>query len=204
MELIKNLALRFLKNGALKYNRLPRLYLKFCRPSSLEYAQYLRSHGGFHSIGSDTSINIGANITDPAYVSIGNNCALSNCTLLGHDGVVRIINNAYNKKIDSVGKIVIHDNSFIGHGAIIMPGVVIGPNSVVAAGSVVNKDVPPHTVVGGVPAKPIATTESLVNRLEARSNAYPWIHLIQKRVGVFDPTIEPELVRMRVEYFYGK
>lgn len=204
MNLIKKLALRFLKNGALKYNRFSRLYLKFCRPSSLEYAQYLSRHGGFYSIGTDTSINIGVNITDPAYVSIGNNCALSNCTLLGHDGVVRIINNAYNKKIDSVGKIVIHDNSFIGHGAIVMPGVVIGPNSVVAAGSVVNKDVPPHTVVGGVPAKPIATTESLVNRLEARSNAYPWIHLIQKRVGVFDPAMEPELVRMRVEYFYGK
>jgi acetyltransferase-like isoleucine patch superfamily enzyme len=203
MNLLKRILLGYLRNGALKYNRFPGLYRKFCRPSSLEYAQYLRSHGGFHSIGADTSINIGANITDPAYVSIGNNCTLSNCTLLGHDGVVRIINNAYNKKIDSVGKIVIHDNSFIGHGVIIMQGLVIGPNSVVAAGAVVTRDVPPHTVVGGVPAKPIATIQSLVDRLEARSNDYPWIHLIRKRVGAFDPAMEPDLIQMRVKHFYG-
>lgn len=83
MNLIKKLALRFLKNGALKYNQFPRLYLNFCKSSSLEYAQYLRSQGGFYSIGNDTSINIGVNRTDSTYVSIGSNCALSNCTLLG-------------------------------------------------------------------------------------------------------------------------
>jgi hypothetical protein len=85
-----------------------------------------------------------------------------------------------------------------------MPGVTIGPNAVVAAGSVVSKDVPPNTVVGGVPAKRICSIDELVDRVEARSRTYPWHDLILKRDGAFDPTVEDELVRMRVDHFYGR
>lgn len=49
--------------------------------------------------------------------------------------------------------ILIKRNAWIGAGATILPGVIIGENSIVAAGAVVNKDVPPNTIVGGVPAK---------------------------------------------------
>jgi acetyltransferase-like isoleucine patch superfamily enzyme len=49
--------------------------------------------------------------------------------------------------------IVIKKNAWIGAAATIMPGVTIGENSVVAAGAVVTRDVPPNTIVGGVPAK---------------------------------------------------
>ena len=51
--------------------------------------------------------------------------------------------------------ITIGRNAWIGAAATILPGVTIGENAVVAAGAVVTKDVPPDTVVGGVPAKPI-------------------------------------------------
>jgi len=51
------------------------------------------------------------------------------------------------------GKIHISKNVWIGAGATILPGVTIGENSVVAAGAVVTKDVPPNTIVGGIPAK---------------------------------------------------
>ncbi|MCS7002196.1 MAG: acetyltransferase [Dehalococcoidia bacterium] len=44
---------------------------------------------------------------------------------------------------------------WIGHGAIVLPGVTVGTGAVIAAGAVVSKDVPPYTIVGGVPAKPI-------------------------------------------------
>lgn len=51
--------------------------------------------------------------------------------------------------------IVIKKNVWIGAGATILPGVTIGENSIVAAGAVVNKDVPSNVIVGGVPAKTI-------------------------------------------------
>lgn len=49
--------------------------------------------------------------------------------------------------------ILIKRNAWIGAGATILPGVIIGENSIVAAGAVVNKEVPANTVVGGIPAK---------------------------------------------------
>ncbi|MGB8982969.1 MAG: acyltransferase, partial [Anaerolineales bacterium] len=55
--------------------------------------------------------------------------------------------------------IVIEDDVWLGAGAIVTDGVRVGKGAVVAAGAVVTKDVAPHTVVGGVPAKPIKTID---------------------------------------------
>ena len=56
--------------------------------------------------------------------------------------------------------ITIEDEVWIGAGAIILPGVTVGRGSVVAAGAVVNKDVPPRTLVAGIPAREIKRIES--------------------------------------------
>jgi acetyltransferase-like isoleucine patch superfamily enzyme len=53
--------------------------------------------------------------------------------------------------------IVIEDDVWLGAGAVITDGVRVGRNSIVAAGAVVTKDVPPYSVVGGIPAKVIKT-----------------------------------------------
>jgi virginiamycin A acetyltransferase len=53
------------------------------------------------------------------------------------------------------GNIIIDDDVWIGHRAIIMSGVHIGQGAVIAAGALVTKDVPPYSIVGGVPAKVI-------------------------------------------------
>ncbi len=55
----------------------------------------------------------------------------------------------------TVGKIHIKKNAWIGANAVILQGVTIGENSIVAAGAVVSSDVPPNTIVGGIPARPI-------------------------------------------------
>ena len=55
--------------------------------------------------------------------------------------------------------ILIKRNAWIGAGATILPGVTVGENSVVAAGAVVNRDVPANTIVGGVPAKILRTID---------------------------------------------
>lgn len=56
--------------------------------------------------------------------------------------------------------IVIEDDVWLGAGAVITDGVRVGQGAVVAAGAVVTKDVPPHTVVGGVPARVIKEIEA--------------------------------------------
>lgn len=55
--------------------------------------------------------------------------------------------------------VIVSDHVWIGAGAIILPGVTIGRGAVVAAGAVVHRDVPPMTVVGGVPARFLRAVE---------------------------------------------
>ena len=64
-----------------------------------------------------------------------------------------------NKRIDEQGvstnPVTIEDDVWVGANAVILPGVTIGEHCVIAAGAVVTKDVPPHSLVAGVPAKVI-------------------------------------------------
>ena len=60
--------------------------------------------------------------------------------------------------------ITIEDDVWLGAGAIVTDGVRIGKGAVIAAGAVVTKDVPPHTVVGGVPAKIIKAIDGSINK----------------------------------------
>ncbi len=69
-----------------------------------------------------------------------------------------------------------HD-TWIGHGAMIKPEVTLGTGSVVAAGAVVTKDVPPYMIVAGIPAKPIRARfpEAIAERLMALA-WWDWDH----------------------------
>lgn len=96
-------------------------------------------------------------------LKIGNYCSIAEKTtfLLGgnhnykimstYPMIAKILNEGYESL--SNGKILVDDDVWIGYGATILSGVHIGQGAVVAAGSVVSKDIPPYAVVGGVPAK---------------------------------------------------
>lgn len=57
------------------------------------------------------------------------------------------------RKLVSKGPVIIEDNVWIGEGVSVLPNVTIGKNSIVGANAVVTKDIPPNSIVGGVPAK---------------------------------------------------
>ena len=99
--------------------------------------------------------------SEPYLVSIGKHVTIStNVSFITHDGGTWVFRDQPRyQRVIKYGRIVIHDNCFIGARAIIMPGVSIGPNAVVAAGSIVTKSVPPNSVVAGVPAKLLSTVE---------------------------------------------
>ncbi len=67
----------------------------------------------------------------------------------------------------------IGSGSWIGHGAIVLPGTTIGRNVVVAAGSVVRGDIPDHSVVAGVPGRVVRRLEAGVGWVRTRPGADP-------------------------------
>lgn len=107
-------------------------------------------------------------------ISIGKHVTLaSKVTFVTHDGGTWVFRDQEKYKgVIKFGRITIHDNCFIGNGATIMPGVSIGPNSVVASGSVVTKDVPPNSVAGGVPARILTTVEAYAEACLAATPPY--------------------------------
>lgn len=106
------------------------------------------------SIGSNVSINRGCSFyaghkIKEAKIIIKNNVAIGpevSFFAAGHDS------KDINLK-DTGSPIIVEDNVWIGGRSIVLQGVIIGEGAIVAAGSVVTKDVAPWTVVGGVPAK---------------------------------------------------
>ena len=110
--------------------------------------------------------------TEPWLIEIGRRVTLAEGVILyTHDGANRVFRDQLPNSSrwgNRFGTIRILDNCFIGANAIIMPGVQIGPNSIVGAGSVVAKDVPPQTVVAGVPAQMIYTLEDYVERYRSK------------------------------------
>lgn len=101
---------------------------------------------------------------EPELIKLHNNVRIAaDVTFYTHD----VINNLLFSTMDNEeyiphrSCIEIFDNVFIGGHSIIIGDVSIGPNAVIAAGSVVTKDVPEGTVVGGNPAKVIGSFEAL-------------------------------------------
>ncbi|HCQ8731873.1 sugar O-acetyltransferase [Enterococcus faecalis] len=102
------------------------------------------------TLGKNVFINSGTHFQDQGGIVIGDGA------FIGHNVVLATINHDLfpkNKRKNHYAPIELKNNVWIGSNATITSGVTIGEWSVVAAGAVVTKDVPPYTVVGGVPAR---------------------------------------------------
>lgn len=195
--------LKWLRKRAHRSELARNTYKKLAKPDGCTWAQILKEAGLFYRMGERCSIQTNVTITDPALVSMGSNVRMSGCTLFGHDGSVNMLNAAYGVKLDAVGPIKLGDDVFIGHGAILLPGVSVGSRVIIASGALVSGNVPDNSLVAGVPARRIRSMDEHLAIVQERNEAYPWRDLIDQRKGGFDPEMEPELRRQRIEYFFG-
>lgn len=102
------------------------------------------------TIGEDVFINSCCHFQDHGGVTIGNGCQI------GHNVVFATLNHGIapnDRRNTYPAPIVLGTNVWVGSHSTILQGVTIGDNAIVAAGAVVNRDVAPNTIVGGVPAR---------------------------------------------------
>ena len=122
--------------------------------------------GSFVDIGKDVIIGRECNIQ--AHVTISNECRLGSKVFIGPNS--SLLNDRFpNSK--RLRPAIIEDNAIIGGCVTILPDVTVGQNSVIAAGSVVTKDVPPRTVVRGLPATPMMTRRAYEKKRKAYVDA---------------------------------
>ncbi|MBD5585000.1 MAG: acyltransferase [Clostridia bacterium] len=100
--------------------------------------------------------------SEPYLIKVGSNCQLTNCRIFTHGGgqVVR----DEHPEFDVFGKVTIGNWVYIGTNSLIMPGVTIGDNVLIAAGSVVTKSIPNRKVVAGNPARIICSIDEYYER----------------------------------------
>lgn len=121
--------------------------------------------------------------SEPHLVTLGDHVELSSeVRILTHDGGVWVFRDEH-PAIDHLRPVVIESNVFVGARATILPGVTIARDSVVAAGSVVTKDVPRGSVVGGNPARIIRTTEDYRERVLAAATFDRTVRRAARRGG---------------------
>lgn len=125
------------------------------------YPDYLRQRGA--QVGQNCRIaSFGMDIgVEPYLLKIGNRVQIEEAvSCLTHDGAAWVFRLVV-PDVQVYGSIVIEDDCRIGYGAILCPGVRIGRNALVAAGSVVICDVPPGSAVIGIPARPCVSLDKL-------------------------------------------
>lgn len=120
----------------------------------------ISTYGGDITIGDNCSINPYTIIYGHGGVRIGSNVLIAaQCAIVPVNHSFNDLNISIREQGHAAKGIVIGDNVWIGHGCSILDGVTIGTGCVIAAGSVVNKSIPPNTIMGGVPAKIIKLRE---------------------------------------------
>lgn len=115
------------------------------------------------------SLHPGAFGSEPYLISIGNNVVITaGVRFITHDGSTFLFRSKH-PDLDVMGPIAIGDNTFIGMGSVVLPGVVIGNNCVIGAMSVVTSPIPDGKVATGNPAKIVGTTEEFTEKLLSRN-----------------------------------
>jgi acetyltransferase-like isoleucine patch superfamily enzyme len=119
-------------------------------PTFSLFPPFYTDYGKNISIGKDVFINAGCHFQDQGGITIGDGA------LIGHNVVLATLNHGFHLEDRGTlypASITIGKNVWIGSNTTIVAGVTIGDHAIIAAGSVVTKDVAERTIVAGVPAK---------------------------------------------------
>jgi len=160
--------------------------------SGMGRGKYLRDKKIMSHVGKDVLFMPRKVPLYPELIKIHDNVKIaSKVTFITHDAVHNMLNNKYDNKEfqEKIGCIEIEENVFVGSNTTIMYDVKIGANSIIAAGSIVTKDVPENSIVAGVPAKVIGTLDDYVEKLRLNGNIYP-IELTPKKHKLKQELIE--------------
>lgn len=108
------------------------------------------------TLGKRVFINSGCRFQDQGGITIGDDC------LIGHNAVIATLQHGIDprRRADLIpSPVVIGHNVWLGANVTVLPGVTIGDDSVIGAGSVVSKDIPPGVIAVGAPARVVRTID---------------------------------------------
>ena len=131
----------------------------------------------------------------PKLISMGNNVWIASEVLfVPHDVVHRMLNNKLgtDEFQENIGCIDIKDNVFIGSNSTILPNVTIGPDTIVAAGTLVNKSIR-GGVYAGVPAKYICSLDEFIEK----RRSMPQLEITRGKGGLSEETVAAAWARFR-------
>lgn len=157
-----------------KFEFLERLYF-YMIPTAQKRVKWLKKKNKLAMLGDHVHWQPRKYPIDGQKLKIHDNVAIaSDVEFTMHDVIHWIFDGMAGKReyTEYIGCIEVHENVFIGAGSRILPNVSIGPNAIVAAGSLVNKDVPSGVIVGGVPARIIGSFDELKTTREKYSKKY--------------------------------
>ena len=165
-----------------------------CR-TAIKRAAYLKKHDILYHIGDNCMTMFRKIPLYPKLISFGNNVWIASDVLfVPHDVIHRMLNNKLgtDEFQENLGCIDIKDNVFVGSNSTILPNVTIGPDTIVAAGSLVNKSIR-GGVYAGVPAKYICSLDEFIEKRKQ----YPPIVINRGKGGLSEETVAAAWSRFR-------
>lgn len=178
----------------MNWKKLSIMFTLCLKGSATQRADYLRKKGVFALMGENVSYSMRSLPLYPNLISIHDNVRIAaGVHFITHDISDNVINQYLSKKGNTeqvgekIGCIEIMDNVFIGANVTIMYDVRIGSNSIIGAGSIVTKDIPPNSIAVGVPCRVIGLFEGFVEKRIAQERMLP-VDLEMPVRGVRVPT----------------
>lgn len=127
---------------------------------SIDHGVDIRAYdqpGGHITIGEHTYIGPYVCMAGPGFITIGKDCMIaSHSSLYANNHIFADPHKPFREQGVTTKGIVIEDDCWLGTGVRILDGVTIGKGSVIGAGAVVNRHIPPYSIAVGVPAKVVA------------------------------------------------